>query len=273
MKNKYSFWKMSGSGNDFVVMDNRDKAFSSKPELIAKICDRHEGVGADGMLLLEQSKKASFRMAYFNSDGSRASMCGNGARCMAFFAKEQHVVRSHFSFETDAGIINAAIDENIVKIQLSDAHSYVPSMKVKVKGKTYPVAFLNTGVPHAVVFVKNIEKLDVRTLGREFRFHSAFGKAGTNVNFVQKLDHQTLRVRTYERGVEDETLACGTGVSASAIVSALKGLVSLPALCKTTGGDILEVNFERQESDASKPATQVTLCGPVRVTFKGEVTV
>jgi len=255
------FWKMSGSGNDFVVIDNRRKVIRGSPAALAKrLCYRQEGVGGDGLLLLEPSAKADFRMVYYNADGSRASMCGNGARCMAWFAHQHKVVGTDFTFETDAYLVHAQVRQTRVRVTLSDAQNYQPELPVRIQGKTYKTAFLNTGVPHAVIVVPNVETIDVEALGREFRFHPAFGPKGTNVNFVQKRGANRLRVRTYERGVETETLACGTGVTASAIVAVRQGQVQSPVLCTTTGGDVLTVRL----------TPTVTLEGPVRLTFKGE---
>lgn len=271
MKKKLNFLKMSGSGNDFVMIDNRRGGLSGSAAAWAKrLCHRQEGVGADGLLLLEKSKKADFRMVYFNADGSRASMCGNGARCMAWFAHEVGAARSSSTFETDAGLVQATVHDHVAQITMGEAHDYRSDLVVKAAGRSWPVVFLNTGVPHAVCFVPRVDAIDVITAGRALRFHKAFGPAGTNVNFVQRVDSRTLQVRTYERGVEGETLACGTGVIASAIAAQLKGWVHAPVRCRTAGGDTLEVNFQAQPLNAKRPATCVSLRGPVRVTFKGE---
>jgi diaminopimelate epimerase len=270
-KRKINFWKMSGSGNDFVVIDNRKRTITAGSGLARQICHRQEGVGADGLLLLEPSRRAAFRMVYFNSDGSRASMCGNGARCLSWAAHAWGAVGTRFNFETDAGLVKGEVDGGIVRVTLSDPKDYRSEMRVKAVGKTYRLAFINTGVPHAVVQVSNAEAVDLPRVGRALRFHRAFGPKGANVNFVQKLNRQTLRVRTYERGVEGETLACGTGVAASAIASALRGMVRTPVRCVTTGGDTLEVDFQLHPSEAHPPVTGVTLRGPVRRTFAGQV--
>jgi diaminopimelate epimerase len=265
------FWKMSGSGNDFVVIDNRRKIIHSGYSGIArKLCHRQFGVGADGLLLLEPDPKEDFRMVYYNADGSRADMCGNGARCMAWFAHALRAVGTTFHFRTDAYPVSAKVNGAIVQVMLSDAKDYRPEVQVKIDGKNYRPAFLNTGVPHAVLFVPDADKVHVEKLGRALRFHKAFGPHGTNVNFVQKIGPNKLRIRTYERGVEGETLACGTGVTASAIAAALRGLVKLPVLCAVAGGDTLEVRFNKHRESRSRPATDITLKGPVRLTFKGE---
>jgi diaminopimelate epimerase len=264
------FWKMSGSGNDFVLVDNRRHVIRGNYAAWARrLCHRQFGAGANGLLLLEPDKREDFRMIYFNADGSRADMCGNGARCMAYFAHARNVVPSTFRFRTDAYPVGAAVNGQVVKVSLADARDYEPKVSAKVDGKVYRPAFLNTGVPHAVLFVPNADKVNVSGLGRSLRFHKVFGPRGTNVDFIQKIGPNKLRVRTYERGVEGETLACGTGVTASAIAAALKGLVKAPVKCVVAGGDTLEVNFKLDHGNRGRPATNITLKGPVRLTYKG----
>jgi diaminopimelate epimerase len=266
------FWKMSGSGNDFVVIDNRRRRIRGDYGAWARrLCHRQFGAGADGLLLLEPDKREDFRMVYYNADGSRAEMCGNGARCMAYFAHTRGVVPRTFRFRTDAYPVGAAVNGQNVKVSLADARDYKPKVRVKVAGKVYRPAFINTGVPHAVLFVSNADKVFVNGLGPSLRFHKVFGPKGTNVDFVQKLGPNKLRVRTYERGVEGETLACGTGVTASAIAAALKGLIKAPVKCVVAGGDTLEVNFKMHRENHGRPATDITLKGPVRLTYKGEL--
>ena len=280
---KIQFWKMSGSGNDFVVIDNRRHVLRGPLGPWAKkLCHRQFGVGADGLLLLERDSKEDFRMVYYNADGSRADMCGNGARCMAWFAHAQGAAGKVFRFETDAYPVGATVEKNIVEVSLADAKDYreiplqllTPTLSLGERAALArvrrSVVYLDTGVPHAVVFVPNIDKICVEELGRALRYHKAFGPRGANVNFVQKLGGKKLRVRTYERGVEGETLACGTGVTASAIAAALRGLVKAPVRCVVTGGDQLEVRFQMDRKNQARPATEITLKGPVRLTFKGE---
>lgn len=265
------FWKMSGSGNDFVVIDNRRRVINGNVAKWAKkLCHRQFGVGADGLLLLEPDKTEDFRMVYYNADGSRADMCGNGARCMAYFAHARGVVGTFFRFRTDAYPVGARVVGDGVQVSLADARDYRSVVKVRVGGKVYRPSFLNTGVPHVVLFVPDLAKVDIPRLGQALRFHRAFGTKGANVNFVQRLGPRRLRVRTYERGVEGETLACGTGVVASAIAAGLRGLIRSPVRCVVSGGNALEVNFRLSSKDPKRPASQVTLEGPVRLTFKGE---
>lgn len=267
---KIPFWKMSGSGNDFVVIDNRKKVLTGDLSVWAqRFCHRQFGVGADGLLLLQNDPEADFRMLYFNADGSRADMCGNGARCMAWFAHEKGVVGSEFRFITDAFPVNAFVKGSVIRVSLADVRDYKSEIVAAVGGKKYRTVFLNTGVPHAVLFVTNADAVDILKLGRALRFHKAFGPKGTNVNFVQKIAANTLRVRTYERGVEGETLACGTGVTASAIAAALKGLAKAPVQCVVSGGDTLNVRFHLSPN-ARAIAGDVSLEGPVKLTFKGE---
>jgi diaminopimelate epimerase len=262
---KVKFWKMSGSGNDFVMIDNRRKVIANREKAARALCHRHFGVGADGLLLLESSKREDFRMVYYNADGSRADMCGNGARCMAYFAQAHKAASGAFRFETDAYPVGARVRKNNIEVTLADAKDYRSAVEARVEGQVYHPAFLNTGVPHAVVFVPYVNRIDVQRVGRALRFHKAFGPKGTNVNFVQKVGPQTLRIRTYERGVEGETLACGTGVTASAIAAVRRGLVKAPVRCQVAGGDTLVVHF-----NSLSDTTGIRLSGPVSVTFKGE---
>jgi diaminopimelate epimerase len=271
---KIPFWKMSGSGNDFVVIDNRKKIINGNaPALAKRLCFRQEGVGADGLLLLEKSAHADFRMVYYNADGSRASMCGNGARCMAWFAHQHKAVGNQFTFETDAYLVGATVKENHVRVTLADAQEYVAQISVRVGSKTIRAVSINTGVPHLVVFVPTLQTVDVLTLGRSLRYHKAFAPKGTNVNFVQKVNGRKIAVRTYERGVEGETLACGTGVTASAIAAVLQNKVKSPVQCVTAGGDTLTVHLIAHANNSSHAASNISLEGPVRLTFKGDVNV
>lgn len=268
---KIKFWKMSGSGNDFILLDNRRRTLRGTYAALARrLCHRQFGVGADGLLVLEPDPSLDFRMVYYNADGSRASMCGNGARCMAYFAHARGAVGRRFSFRTDAYPVTAEVRPSDVCITLSKAVDWRPLRRVRAGGKTYSVAGLHTGVPHVVVFVRRLSRIDVAREGALLRRHRAFGPKGTNVNFVEVTGGRSLRVRTFERGVEGETLACGTGVAASAIAAALTGRVREPVNCRVAGGDTLQVRFHRRKGEGDEPVQGVTLRGPVRVTFKGE---
>ena len=261
------FTKMNGAGNDFVMFDNRDLKLRLTREQIARLCDRHRGVGADGLLLAEPcaNGKADFRMHYFNADGGEAEMCGNGARCFARFVQKLGWQKSAVTFETLAGIIHAEYHGELVKLGMSAPHGLRLHDKVKTSHGELAVSSINTGVPHAIVFVEDADKAMVGPLGRELRFHDHFKPKGTNVNFVQPLDAQTIRVRTYERGVEGETLACGTGVCASAIVAHLVHFTHAPVKVRVQGGDTLEVDFKVHGNDVR----DVMLKGPADFVFEG----
>ena len=255
------FWKVQASGNDFVLIDGREKkqSTSAYKTLTKKVCDRKFGIGADGLLVVESSKKADCRMRIFNADGSEAEMCGNGARCFAFWVTK-HIVKKQkiaFTFETLAGIICAEVDLGAkpsnsckVKIGLSDPKGLALDAKVKVGKDTLPVDFVNTGVPHAVIFVKDIEKVDVKGVGAAVRYHKHFAPAGTNVNFVQATSPDAILIRTYERGVEEETLSCGTGTCAASIITALRlqGERDMYRMSITArSGEVLKVDFTKDE--------------------------
>jgi diaminopimelate epimerase len=259
------FAKLSGAGNDFIVIDNRRKILTAPPARLARaFCRAKTGIGADGLLLLERSKRARFKMRIFNPDGSEAEMCGNGARCISRFAYQQKIAPSRMVFETKAGLIGAAVKGTEVKLRLSAPHD-LRELKMILDGAVREIFFINTGVPHAVTFVRRIEKLDVVAWGRTIRNHALFRPAGTNADFVAKIDGHNIAVRTYERGVEDETLACGTGSVAAALVSAREmGLLS-PVRVHTRGGDVLRIYFRLQDGKFS----EVYLAGAVKYLFDG----
>jgi diaminopimelate epimerase len=266
-----NFSKLTAAGNDFVLIDNRESIISQEgyQALAKKLCDRKYSIGADGLILLEKSACKDFKMKYFNSDGSYAPMCANGGRSIAKFAYDLGVVNLKMVFETDAGVINAEIlPEDRVRLDfLCDPRDLKKNIEVEVNGKGFDVDFINTGVPHAVVFVDDIEKIDVLGYGRAVRRHKTFAPAGTNVNFVKVIEDNTLLVRTYERGVEDETLACGTGITASGIISVLKGFTDSPVKVIARGGDKLSVSLKNSNGKISN----VELEGPALITFKGTV--
>lgn len=263
------FFKMNGAGNDFVVVDNRDGLLPLSGAVIERICDRHRGVGADGLLAVEPSQAgADFRMRYYNADGGEADMCGNGARCFArFAARLLPTPPSTLSFETPAGLIRAGFSGDLVTVNMSDPHDLRAPVTLDVAGLGQrEVHFLNTGVPHAVVFVDDVGALDVRTAGSSVRWNPAFSPKGANANFAQVIDPGTLILRTYERGVEDETLACGTGVCATAILHHLATGAPSPVGVKVRGGETLEVGFE---IPSAEKITGVTLTGPADFVFEG----
>lgn len=273
MKKIIRFTKISAAGNDFIMIDNRRKLMPrDMAPLVKKLCHRQFAVGADGVILLEKSKKADFRMRYYNSDGSAATMCGNGGRSVAKFAYILGVAQKKMSFETDAGLVQAEISGANVRLGLYEPKDVLLDFPLKVEKREFDASFINTGVPHTVIFVNDIDKADVFNLGRMVRQHRRFLPAGTNVNFVEKKDNHTLLVRTYERGVEDETLACGTGVTASAIIAGLRGIAASPVYCLTKGGYTLKVSFTLNgDGDFISPVSDVRLEGAAEVAFKGEV--
>ncbi len=270
---------MTAAGNDFVMIDNRSGIMPTSPRAVSalarKLCDRKYGAGADGMILLERSRRADFRMRYLNADGSEVSMCGNGARSIARFAGSLGAVKkSRGVFETPAGIISYELKKDTVKIGLPPPRKIKLGFPLSVEGLRLEAHFADTGVPHAVVFVDNPEKTKVVALGRAIRYHKKFAPAGTNADFVKIKSRSTISVRTYERGVEDETLACGTGVTAAAIISGILGYVRPPVRCITRGGDILTVDYGYAVASSGReiiPASikEVTLEGPATVVFTG----
>jgi len=216
------FTKMNGAGNDFIFIDNRAQKNAFTPQQAVKICDRHRGVGADGVMLLIPcaSGKADWAWDFFNSDGSRGEMCGNGSRCFARFIQKLTGAKNQITFETLAGVITAEIHGECVTINLTAPQDLRLNESVALTSGAIAIHSLNTGVPHAVIFVDDADQAMVTAIGEEVRHHKHFSPKGTNVNFVQLIGANCIRVRTYERGVEGETLACGTGVTASALISA-----------------------------------------------------
>ena len=263
-----NFTKMNGAGNDFVMMDNRDGELELPTEVIARICDRHRGVGADGLILVEAAQNgADFRMRYYNADGGEAEMCGNGARCFGRFARRLSGKIDQVSFETMAGLITARFVGDNVQIEMSTPHSLQLNQELDLAGELHTVHSVNTGVPHAVVFVDNLSLIDVRKLGAALRFHPHFAPKGTNANFIERTGPQSLSLRTYERGVEDETLACGTGMVASALVLHQTTGANSPINVLVRGGDSLQITFE-QSGDIYQ---NVKLTGPADFVFEGKV--
>ena len=268
-----SFTKMNGAGNDFVMLDNRDRSLRLSREQIARLCDRHRGVGADGLLLVEPPENgATFRMRYYNADGGEAEMCGNGARCFARYAQRVSGAGGEaITFETPAGVISARYHGEEVEIGMSAPHGYAPAVRLATEFGEVEVNFLNTGVPHAVVFVDDVEGVNVRGLGAALRHHPHFAPKGTNANFAAVEAPDRLALRTYERGVEDETLACGTGVVATALLHHLLTGASSPVAVRVRGGETLSVGFVPGATPGEE-FSQVTLRGPADFVFDGVVT-
>jgi diaminopimelate epimerase len=263
------FAKMNGAGNDFVFIDNRSRQIQLQPADIARLCDRHKGVGADGVILLAPcpSGRADWAWDFYNSDGGSAEMCGNGARCFARFVRRLTGGDGPLSFETRAGVITARFQAGGVTVNLTPPRELRLRQQVALSGGPAEIHSLNTGVPHAALFVPEADQAMVLPLGAEIRHHPHFAPRGTNVNFVQVLGPGRIRVRTYERGVEGETLACGTGVTASALIAAeLLGFTS-PVRVQVQSGDALEISFER----ANGQFANVGLTGPAEFVFEGRI--
>jgi len=262
------FWKMNGAGNDFIVADNRAGLVPEKrlAEFAVRFCPRRTGVGADGVLLVEPSPQAGldFRMRYLNADGSEADMCGNGARCIAVFAHAIGAAPEKMRFLTGAGPVGAELAPGGAIIDMPQPTEPEPR-KIKVGKKAVELWFLSTGVPHAVVPVEDVEKVDVVELGRAIRRHEAFAPAGTNADFIAR-QAGGIAIRTYERGVEDETLACGTGAAASALVAARLWKLAAPVAVAARGGG-LRIHLAEQAGRF----TGVRLEGPAVAAFRGEL--
>ncbi|MDA3881308.1 MAG: diaminopimelate epimerase [Prolixibacteraceae bacterium] len=254
---KYTFYKYQGAGNDFIMIDNREQVFDGKnAKLIEFLCHRRFGVGADGLITLEKSDSYDFEMKYYNSDGYEAEMCGNGGRCITSFAQKLGVIDSQTLFMAADGVHEAIIgDDRLVDLKMSDVEI------IEVHSDGY---FLNTGVPHLVHFVDDLKIIDVDIEGRQLRYDARFQPAGTNVNFV-KHEGDKLTVYTYERGVECETLACGTGIAASALSAAFKSGVNEGKFYIAAKGGNLEVKFARE----GEQFTNVWLKGPAELVYQG----
>jgi diaminopimelate epimerase len=265
------FTKMNGAGNDFVLIDDRAQTLKITREQVVHLCDRHRGVGADGLMILTPcaSGKADWAWEFYNSDGSVGEMCGNGARCFARFVGRRTGKDKDFTFETGAGIIAARFQGERVTVSLTQPRDLHLNEAVPLTTGRETIHSLNTGVPHAVLFVPDADRAMVNQLGPEIRRHPHFGPKGTNVNFVQLLGPGHIRVRTFERGVEGETLACGTGVTAAALVSSRVHQFHSPVKVQVQGGDQLEVSFAEKNGGFA----DVKLSGPAEFVFEGRIEV
>jgi len=263
------FLKMSGSGNDFILIDNRDQtlAVQDLPEFVRTVCEQKMSVGADGLIIIENSETVAFRWRFFNSDGSEVDMCGNGGRCAARYAYIKGIAGENLSFETPAGIIDAEIKGDIVKLKLPASHDLQVNLSIPVEERFFEVSYINTGVPHVVHFVNDLYQFDVVHFGRIIRYHDQYQPEGTNADFVEVIDKQTIRVRTYERGVEDETLACGTGAVASALISSWKGLIESPVNVRVKSGETLKVYFRKTDHGFE----DIYLEGKAKVVYEGRI--
>jgi diaminopimelate epimerase len=254
------FHKYEGTGNDFIFIDNRENGFpKTDSNLIEKLCDRRFGIGADGLILLENDVETDFRMVYYNSDGNQSSMCGNGGRCIVAFAKSLNLINDQTTFLATDGLHHAYILENgIISLGMKDVD------EVKIHDG---YAFLDTGSPHHVMLVDDLDTYDVKANGAKIRYSDLYGKEGSNVNFVKQIDDNHFRLRTYERGVEDETFSCGTGATAVAIAMYAVGKTNSNHIKLDVEGGKLEVSFEK----VGHNYTNVFLKGPATFVFEGEI--
>lgn len=254
------FYKYQGTGNDFVMIDNRSEFFPKEDvQLVARLCDRRFGIGADGLILLENDAETDFKMVYYNSDGNPSSMCGNGGRCLVAFAKDLNVIDDKTTFIATDGLHHATVANNgIVSLQMIDVNEIQ---------KHNSHTFLNTGSPHHVQIVEDLEHYNVKENGAAIRYGVLYGEKGSNINFVKKVDDTTFSLRTYERGVEDETLACGTGATAVAIAMNATGQTNASSINLNVEGGKLAVSFDK----IGDIFTNVFLIGPAKFVFKGVI--
>jgi len=264
-----SFYKMSGSGNDFIVIDNRAGIVAEEnlSRWIASVCRRKRSVGADGLIIIETSERADFKWRFFNADGGEAEMCGNGGRCVARLAHLKGIAGPRLSLETQTGVIQAEVTGGRVKLEMPRPSTVELDYPLKVGGETMTVSSVTVGVPHVVIWVKDVDTAAVFKAGRTIRHHAHYAPAGTNVNFVQPLEDGALAIRTYERGVEDETLACGTGSVAAALIASATGMVTSPAVLNTRGGELLKIYFDKHGDEFR----EVFLEGEARVIYEGKL--
>ena len=256
---KHLFYKYQGTGNDFVMIDNRLGAFDkNNTDLIAHLCNRHTGVGADGLILLESETDYDFRMVYFNADGNESSMCGNGGRCIVAFANFLGIIDGKTEFIAIDGPHLARIDVTYVELKMQEVSAVVSNNNYHI---------LDTGSPHYVALQSDLQAIDMNAEGSKIRHSAPFDASGINVNFVEKINEDTFAIRTYERGVEGETLSCGTGATAVAIAMYHSNQTSSKTITLKTQGGNLQVRFEPLESSYS----DVWLCGPTKQVFKGEL--
>jgi diaminopimelate epimerase len=263
------FWKMSGSGNDFILIDNRDGKVQEDAmgPLVERVCRRRESVGADGLIFVARSERYDFAWRFFNADGGEVEMCGNGGRCVARFAHLTGIAESEMTFETLVGPVSAEVSGRMVKVLMPNPHDLRMDLDLELKPLWRTVDFINTGVPHVVIQTENLTEFPVFEDGRDIRHHPLFSPEGTNANFIRVLGSDSIDLRTYERGVEDETLACGTGAIASALVTSVRGMVKSPVKVQTRGGEILTIYFKK----AGDHYEEVRLEGNTSIVFKGEL--
>ncbi len=259
---KIQFYKYHGTGNDFVIIDNRKMIIDrSKKDVIAKLCDRKFGIGADGLILLQDVVDYDFEMVYFNADGNESSMCGNGGRCIVDFANKLGIINDKAAFLAIDGPHEAGINDGSISLSMSDVN------QIEINPD---YCFMDTGSPHYLVFVNDVDNIDVVEEGKKIRYNDRFREEGVNVNFLE-MRNDMLYIRTYERGVEDETLSCGTGMVAAALYASLKAVLGNDDFCNviTPGGEV-KVKFTKLQDNSF---TNIRLEGPASFVFKGEIDV
>jgi diaminopimelate epimerase len=263
------FWKMHGAGNDFVLFDDRADSFpSSDTSWLSGIGNRQTGIGCEGIILIQNSTVADFRMIFFNPDGKEAEMCGNGARCAALLAKELGITSNSMTIETIAGIIKAELIRDLIRLETTAPSNWKTEYQLEVNGEEIICEFINTGVPHTIIEVNDLNTIDVEVRGSAIRYHPAFAPAGTNVNFIQYTGKHNISIRTYERGVEGETGACGTGAIAGALTAVRSGKAIAPVEVSTRKGDVLTIDFDMGEGCC---AENISLTGPAIHVYKGTI--
>lgn len=267
---KIDFYKMSGSGNDFILIDNRDDKLNgyNLPRLAASLCRPKYSVGADGLIIIEKSDRFDFKWQFFNADGTEAEMCGNGGRCAAKLAYILDICSNRLNFETKAGIVRAEIEGDLVKLEMPIPKKFYLNKTLELNDEQTVFHFINTGVPHTIIFPeKDLEDVEVKKLGKEIRFHPHFQPSGTNVDFVEKVSENSIKIRTYERGVEDETLSCGTGAVAASLICYGLNMVNSPVKVYTKSSEILEVSFIEERGKFR----EVFLKGKARFLYQGKL--
>jgi diaminopimelate epimerase len=263
---RIEFWKMHGASNDFILVDDRRLTFPVRDKTwIAHITARRTGVGSEGLILIQPSATAHFAMRFFNPDGGEVDMCGNGARCVARLAHDIGVAPARMQFETGAGVIAAEVVGERVRLGMTPPKDWRLNQRLDLPGGARPCGFVNSGVPHVVMEAAPLDKVDVARLGAAVRYHQDFSPNGTNANFVEVTGPSALRIRTYERGVEAETLACGTGMVAAGLVGGRMGWVKPPVQITCASGDVIEVNYTLTADGAEN----VTMLGPAAHVFTG----
>lgn len=255
----HTFYKYQGTGNDFVIIDNRQQIFDkNNTKLVANLCDRRFGIGADGLILLENHSEADFKMVYYNSDGNESTMCGNGGRCISAFAKFLKIIDEKGTFVATDGLHEVRVEKDLVKLKMQDVKSIQNNSEY---------IFLDTGSPHYVTPIDDLDTFDVKNEGAKIRYSEKYREEGTNVNFVKRVDDSTFQVRTYERGVEDETLSCGTGVTAVALAMHFIGETNEDLVTLITQGGTLKIALEKDNSGYKN----IWLIGPAKLVYTGQI--